>query len=104
MRAFLTGSRVYGKATETSDIDLVIVADNYYLTELLKRLSEKKDRIQFGNLNLIICESEEEAACWKLGTEQMRKADELFPKEAAKAIFDELRQRLGLLDKGQSGE
>lgn len=106
MNAFITGSRVYGKPTPSSDIDLVILVDEQTSTRLQLMARETDEQkplaIRFGRLNLIICTDEAEFAVWKVGTCQMVrqkiKDGKKFDKTEAKAVFDLLRESLGMED------
>ena len=52
MKAFITGSRAYGIPREDSDIDLVVAVnkEDYYK---LWDLSDNRDKLVFGRLNLV---------------------------------------------------
>lgn len=78
MRAFITGSRAYGKPKLSSDIDLVVqvsTADK----ALLERLCDKDPKndaegikiVKFGDLNLILVETDAEMAVWKFATDAL---------------------------------
>lgn len=109
--AFITGSHRYGKPTEESDLDLVILLDRDCGSWDEKRLRELSEgaapQIRFGRLNLILCRTETEYAYWKAGTEIMaresRVNDESIGKKKAKRRFDWFRAKLGLFDRGDSG-
>lgn len=109
MKAFLTGSRVYGRVEKDSDIDLVVIVDEqtYYQ---LKRLSDSDKSIRFGRLNLIACTTELQLAVWKVGTErivQVGKANKVrkpIGKKRAKKILDFFRNKVGIKDMGLSEE
>lgn len=108
MRPFLTGSRVYGKPSEDSDIDLVIQL-SYYELDQLKKLADAHDVIDdscagpdsasliFGKLNLICCTTDDSFAVWKVGTKRCEdiKRDTHKPvlREKAKSIFRKLREK-----------
>ena len=106
MRAFLTGSRVYGKPNEKSDVDLVILVDFKALV-VLEEFSESKKSIRFGKLNIIACQSEEEMAVWRVGTSKMmidaHRRENTRCRKAAKACLDVLRRAVGIFDRSQSG-
>lgn len=68
--AFLTGSHAYGEPKKGSDVDLVIRVSSV-VADKLKELSGGKEPVRFGNLNLILCETDTEFAAWKVGTVQM---------------------------------
>lgn len=109
MIAFITGSRAYGTVTPKSDIDLVVRTDDATAT-LLRKLSDKmlqfrdsNDKqltIKFGKLNLIVCTTDEQFAVWRLGTTQMKRTGKKYDKEAAKEVFDVLREMVGIVDIG----
>ncbi|MCK9458530.1 MAG: nucleotidyltransferase domain-containing protein [Proteobacteria bacterium] len=105
MNAFITGSRAYGKPNANSDVDLVIRV-NTGTAQSLRRLSDNPHStvVRFGKLNLILCETDEEYAVWKLGTtELIKKLDAATTgKEAAHEIFKELRKRVDVQDIEQS--
>lgn len=98
MRAFITGSRAYGRPTKYSDLDLVIHTDQATKRALERYAGVEQDTpVYFGvgnkRINLIICETEEQMAVWKLGTAQLQlKREEEGPinKEYAKEFFMEL--------------
>ena len=110
MNAFVTGSRAYGTIKPDSDIDLVIRID-HETAILLRKLSDQSMEVgekntprpvRFGKLNLLLCESDEEWAVWRIGTTQMRLDIAAFDKAAAKKNFDVLRNLCGLADKADS--
>jgi predicted nucleotidyltransferase len=104
MNAFITGSRAYGTTKPNSDIDLVIRVDEE-TAKILQLFSESKTAVRFGKVNLILCTTDEEYAVWLLGTMEMKESvSKPFDKVAAKEIFDELRARVGVKDKAQSGK
>lgn len=108
MRAFITGSRAYGKPTPKSDIDLVIIVSPEDAATLRKnRDSVKTEAVRYGKLNLIICESEEEYLTWATGTTKMRNKKlsdgTTFDKKVAKTILDEFREIFGVEDEADSG-
>lgn len=72
---FLTGSRVYGTPTETSDLDVVIRCDPYVLAAieaLVGKSAADYDHesisVQCGPVNLHLCPSDREYDRWKQGT------------------------------------
>lgn len=73
MKAFITGSRAYGKPTEESDLDLVILCT--VGTELqLRRFADQLDdsrAIRFGKLNIITCTDDKQYSLWKYCTEYL---------------------------------
>lgn len=105
MNTFLTGSRAYGKPTPKSDIDLVVVTDER-TRHLLTRWSEDKTSVRYGKLNLILPESEEEAAIWLVVTKSLEKLKHVegpVDKKRAKAALDVLRGMLEVEDRAESG-
>lgn len=65
---FLTGSHAYGKPHENSDIDIVVWVEN---TKLRGLLEENGYPIRFGNLNLILVDSEDQWEAWQQGTKDL---------------------------------
>lgn len=112
MNAFLTGSRVYGKPSETSDVDLVVRVD-VPTREALQKLSDCPEQakglvvIRFGRLNLIACDNDEQFAAWKFGTakliQESKRGKNPIDKIAAKTVFDQFRELLGVKDESNSG-
>lgn len=114
MIAFITGSRAYGEPTAKSDVDLVIRTDDA-TAAILRGLSDpvlqnSKDKqlvIRFGKLNIVVCTTDEQFAVWRIGTtfmQRMKQANgETYNWEQAKAVFDELRDQVGIKDIGDSG-
>lgn len=112
MNAFLTGSRVYGKPRPGSDTDLVIRVDEATADRLRKLSETGKEPVKFGRLNLILCETDEEYAVWKTGTEaciftslHSSESGKHTPidKREAKRIIDTIRTMTGIRDKPGSG-
>lgn len=93
MKAFLTGSHVFGRPGPESDIDLCVLVDPI-LAAKLRDMSESTKTCRFGRLNLILCESDTEFAAWKMSTER------LLPH----AEFEKDRVAVGIQYKGDSGE
>lgn len=56
--------------------------------------------VRFGNLNLILCSTDEQMAVWKVGTERMKndKLSRPFDKKKAIAVFQRLRELVGIED------
>lgn len=67
MKAFLTGSQVYGKPEKDSDIDLVVYVDETTKQKLIDLSDTGKMPCMFGKLNLIFATNEEEYGAWLLG-------------------------------------
>lgn len=63
MNAFLTGSRVYGIPSDDSDVDLVVLLSTDDKAKL--REVHGPGPIKFGNLNLILCDKQEQFDCWE---------------------------------------
>lgn len=104
MQAFITGSRAYGKSRSDSDLDLVIRCDEC-TAETLRKLCDKNEGkrgfpCMFGILNLIICTTDEEYAVWKLGTKSICQTFKRHTSDEAKAVFDILRNMVGIVDDG----
>src|SRR5688572_6524939 len=111
MNAFITGSRAYGTVKPGSDIDLVVMMDELTAIRLRKLAGVNKTKgggVKFGNLNLIICTTEEQWAVWKLGTSHMvrdKARNEVpFDKGDATKILDGLRVLVGIKDGKDSGD
>lgn len=108
MKAFLTGSYVYGTPRPDSDIDLCVRVGTLATSRILRDLSESVKTVRFGRLNLILCESDTEYAAWKMTTERlMRIATETgqrFDKIAAHEEFEKDRAAVGIQYKGDSGQ
>jgi len=67
--AFITGSHAYGTPTDESDIDLVVWVGGDAKTLLAK----EGYPIRFGNLNLILVDSEEQWTAWEAGTNALKR-------------------------------
>lgn len=107
MKAFLTGSHVYGTPGSNSDVDLVVMVDDEDFSKV-KDLSDSVRTVRFGRLNLILCQSETEFAAWRMTTDRLRKIKKetgvTFDKDAAHVHFEEDRESVGVHYKGDSGE
>jgi hypothetical protein len=66
VEAFITGSRVYGTPTETSDLDLVVLMDRESRDTLIKEFGLP---IRCGKLNIIALTDEVEMLAWKKAKE-----------------------------------
>ena len=104
MNAFITGSRAYGKPTANSDVDLVIRVNTETAQEL-QRLSDNPFEnqggvvvVRYGKLNLIVCETDEQYAVWRLGTSELTMRGEWIPKEIAHEVFKTLREKVNVRD------
>jgi hypothetical protein len=72
--AFLTGSQCYGRPTDDSDIDLVILVDEKTAEFLWSNSDDEKSSSQkccFGALNLIVCTTQAQYDRWRIGTEAL---------------------------------
>lgn len=105
MRSFITGSRAYGSPTEESDIDLVILVDNYDASVLQTHSdapdpSDKLSHCRYGNLNILLCRTEQEFLAWATGTATLIKKQcnekRPIPREEAIELFLTLRKQLGV--------
>jgi hypothetical protein len=107
MKAFLTGSHVFGRPGPQSDIDLCILVDPG-LANQLRDMSESTNTVRFGKLNLILCESDLEFATWKMSTERLLQIKNatgaIFDKIAAHDEFEKDRLAVGIQYKGDSGQ
>lgn len=79
-KSFATGSRVYGKPRKDSDIDLVVLVDQFTMELLLDLADEDVQSnngydpadarcLRFGKLNLLCCMSVKHFDIWKKGTD-----------------------------------
>ena len=98
MKAFLTGSHVYGLPHEASDVDLVIPGDVDLATRILSLVSEANAGgsgpccIQLGQLNLIILPPDV-AEAWKQATDELAIKRPVTRDEAVNAIKLAVSQR-----------
>jgi len=95
---FITGSHAYGKPNEQSDIDLVLYLDPG-TTELLIQMSDTKSiPVRYGNLNLILCRTDEEYTSWEITTSNLvqlsRKENRPIGHDEAKQAFDPFLKRM----------
>ena len=95
MKSFLTGSQVYGKPRNGSDIDLVVLVSESD-GDILKRMSDDPSfrKVTYGQLNLIVLNAEdsEDVAkynIWKDGTEKLI-ARKPVTREEAIRLFDKI--------------
>lgn len=93
---FLTGSHAYGTPSADSDIDMVVWAEDAPLKELL---IGGGFQINFGKLNIIICDNEKDWSIWKKGTEALKRVAPV-DREFAVKFF----QSLGLSQANQDEE
>ena len=100
MKSFLTGSHAYGTPNKNSDIDLVICMskkEGLKLGELTQPDKGEQMRygssdlltMRFGDLNLIVCLSDEVYAAWKVGTHEAKRKKPL-DKTKSKNLFAQL--------------
>ena len=68
--AFLTGSQVYGKPEEFSDVDLVVRVDQETAQKLVELSDDESIPIRFGRLNLIVTIEDEQFEAWEEMTEE----------------------------------
>ncbi len=115
MKAFITGSRAYGKPTDKSDIDLVVMVSEEVRATLYGLCDEgptkmtvraasseiiNKGPIRFGKLNLIVCTSEKEYATWKHITDVLYTKSKMngpVSREEAKGVFTAGYEAVGLV-------
>jgi hypothetical protein len=106
--AFLTGSVAYGKPTEKSDVDLVLLMSKLDAEDLLE-YADKGDtapysigentlwtQMRFGKLNLIICFDVRMYDTWKNGTKTLVKRSWTgsVTRDDAVKVFQGLRKKL----------
>lgn len=111
MKAFVTGSQVYGTPTVRSDIDLVVMVspDDLKLLKDKAGLQATGDSdpgpedigglsasLKFGKLNLICVTSQKAFNVWKQGTEDLEKRAPVTRDEAVEH-FKKLRIEAGLI-------
>jgi len=113
VKAFLSGSQVYGEPTEESDIDLIIRMAKKEMDKLIKILSSKGQiqhidpnydngqvSIKIGTLNLLICYTDKRYLSWATGTKALRlerrKKGKPLSRERAVEVFSGLRDMLEL--------
>ncbi len=113
-KAFLTGSRVYGKPRPDSDIDLVILIEEKDLNKLIKMADETMEAnndydpkdarcLRFGKLNLLCCLNPKHFDVWKSGTDELlrrkRENDEPVSRDTAISFLSWLRRKEGITEK-----
>ena len=57
MNSFMTGSRVYGTPSNSSDVDLVVLMNQNEINDLIAYSDLKRCPIRYGNLNIIALNS-----------------------------------------------
>lgn len=121
MKAFLTGSRAYGKPQPSSDIDLVVYCSKEDLA-VLRQFDEGPDPrhmtntgsepdkpfedgcgapLRFGRLNLLCITDPRAYAVWQEGTKQLLNLRDMtghpVSRDTAVELFRGLRERAGLV-------
>jgi len=113
MKAFITGSRAYGRPREDSDIDLVIHCSSGERV-LLQMLADPDPpaivdepgyndargyQMRFGRLNLLVCTTDDQYAVWLLGTRALQDRQQNKPepvtREEAVAVFQSILAAIG---------
>ncbi len=84
--AILTGSRVYGKPTEDSDIDLVVLMSPEKGADLAALMGEGL------NLNVIVETDPKQFEIWGVGTALLT-AQAPVSRDTAVAVFAEMREK-----------
>ncbi len=118
MNAFLTGSRVYGRPREDSDVDMVVRVD-ISTARVLYSLSDTFDAakfadetdpdyggigvVRFGKLNLILCTDDDQYTAWRMGTRAMMKEGGKFTREMAVNVIKAQLMKIGAVHPGGSG-
>jgi predicted nucleotidyltransferase len=90
MKAFITGSRAYGKPKPESDIDLVIRVEPQ-VEDFLRQNADSvpgKAGIRYGNLNLIMCSTDRKYELWEQGTEELIAEAPVTREQACKKFKD----------------
>lgn len=102
-KAFLTGSRCYGKPSSSSDFDLVVRMTPKTYRKLAKAsegkgsdIPGKNESLRFGQLNLICCIDDSTFEVWRQGTRELESRKPVTRDEAI-AFFQNLRETVGLL-------
>jgi hypothetical protein len=116
--AFLTGSRVYGRPHDGSDVDLVVLVSEGDF-ERLRAAAEADDlegrdtsylartssaSLRFGDLNVLCCRTREAYDVWREGTDrlvEMRRQDGPVDRDTATDLFQQLRRQAR--DRGGKG-
>lgn len=112
-KAFVTGSRKYGKPKIGSDIDLVVLVSSKDLERLVSicdnedagryGLCKETYNLKFGKLNLLCCTHEVAYDVWRKGTTQLIKQKPV-ERTVAVQLFKKLRKEAGLEGKGAFDE
>ena len=102
MNAFITVSRAYGTPTLKSEVDLVIRVDEKTAEKLTDLGENGKIPVRFGNLNLILCTTDEEFAAWQVGTKHLEMQRQPTSRQEAMTVFNTIRSMLNIEDRGDS--
>lgn len=128
MKAFITGSQVYGTPNDKSDIDLVVYVTPNELN-LLKKFADSDDRekpkkgdsdsgpqfgpelsgsLRFGKLNLLCVTDPLAYAVWlngtKMLTHEVERSSRCVERDVAITLFESLRRAAGLFSHRPSVE
>lgn len=103
MKAFLTGSHVYGYPDSDSDVDLVIFCSQEDKNTLINLSETCKMPCKYGDLNLIFCTTPEQYQAWFDATKECKKRGPVTHTEA-NAIHEKHRNALGVTFDHHSGE
>lgn len=103
MKAFITGSRAYGKPAPKSDVDLVLFCTDETRAVLKAnadkpRPGEDESVIRYGKLNVIACTDERQWAAWFVGTQSLRLSGSPVDRDEAKKFLDSVRDLMELRD------
>lgn len=100
--AFATGSRVYGKPREDSDLDLVIYCTDAETIGLLRANCDPGSAprgpypsLRFGKLQIVLLEDEAKYHAWRKGTKALKALAPNGNKTLATHIFKELLKNVG---------
>lgn len=92
MKAFLTGSQVYGIPNEESDVDVVLLVEKSTLDMMVRLLPKGGTNydgtvvtVMSGKINLILTTTDEEYRRWRLFTETMTAMKPVSKEAAMKA-------------------
>ena len=99
-KMFVTGSYAYGTPKKKSDLDIVVLANNKFWSQIAILCEERgknpgadypESSVYLGGLNLIRCQNEDQYNLWKQGTEELIEIAPVTRKEAV-AHFKLLRE------------
>jgi len=98
MRAFITGSRVYGTPREDSDLDLVVLCDDqaHELLHLHGADGALYAPVRFANLNIIVLRDPAQFEAWRKTTENLKARAPVTREEACEAIKLACAEALGV--------